>query len=135
MTVGLRAINPRPRALLNPALSDKEMRAGIRQYLQEVRRLLRRYPPPDPHSTYIRTEQLRDGWEIRVPSRYYGEIYNSTYYAAMVQGKDGVQRRLFRRKGWKNITTISRETSKRYGDIMNRRVVSALGIRPGNNNI
>ena len=135
MVVGLKAIQSRGFAKLNPQLSDKELRAGIRQYLREVRTLLRRYPPPDPQSRYIRTEQLRDGWKINVPSRYYGELTNSTFYAAMVQGKDGVQRRMFRQKGWKNITTISRETSKRYAEIMNRSVASALGIRPGSGSI
>lgn len=126
MTISLRAIRPRRFNLIDPLKTDIEARAGIREYLEHVKRQLQDYPPEHVGQRYVRTYKLQRGWKINIPSRYYGDLYNEMPYAGVVQGVRGVQQVRFRRWGWESITDIARRTAKDYHDIMNRRIRSGI---------
>jgi len=75
---------------------DPHLKKFLRGYTQQT---LKIYPPVPPQSTYIRTGELRRGWDVTV-NRYAGEaaIVNRTEYAKWVIGKE--QTRFHGRTGW-----------------------------------
>ena len=142
MPLSLTAIRPRRLQIVNP-ISDSDARAALREYLNTVKREMEYYPPERPETTYARTGRLGSSWSIYIPSRYFGELTNSTYYAGYVQGpRTGAssgedideeggaagrvrQRSQFRRWGWKSITDVSRKHAHLFAEAMNRRIASS----------
>jgi len=137
VAVSLRAIVPKKFRVINPARVEVEMRAGMREYLEEVQKIMQdNYETAIPSPSYTRTETLRKGWKVHVRSNNFGECVNAVRYAGLVQGpnRPAVNERVrqqarFRRKKWKSISDVVRETAKKYPQAMNRRIKSTLEKR------
>lgn len=137
MAVSLKAIVPRTFRVINPARVEVEMRAGMREYLEEVKKIMQdNYNTAEPSPAYTRTNKMRRGWVVAVRSNNFGELTNSVRYAGLVQGpnRPSVNERVrqqarFRRRGWKSISDVARETRHSYARTMNRRIKSTLEKR------
>jgi hypothetical protein len=137
MSVSLRAIVPKKFRIINPGRVEIEMRAGMREYLEEVKKIMQdNYETAEPSPSYTRTNKMRRGWRVAVRSNNFGELTNSVRYTGLVQGpnRPSVNERVrqqarFRRRGWKSISDVVRDTKHRYERVMNRRIRSTLERR------
>lgn len=137
MAVSLRAIRPRAFRLIVPTRVEVEARAGMREYLEEVKKIMQdNYNTARPSPGYTRTNTMRKGWRVIVRSNNFGDLVNAVHYTSLVQGPNRntttgrvTQQARFRERGWLSISDVARNTKKRYARIMNRRIKSTLEKR------
>ena len=137
MAVSLRAIRPRVFRVIIPTRVDIEARAGMREYLDEVKKIMQdNYETARSSPGYTRTNRMRKGWKVRVPSNNFGDLINDVRYTSLVQGPNRntttgrvLQQARFRERGWLSISDVARDTKHRYERIMNRRIKSTLERR------
>lgn len=143
MPISFRAIRPSRFKTIHPEVTKQAARDGIREYLKEVEKIMKdNYNTAEVGRVYKRRgnqarrgyKGVRGSWRIHVQSHNFGELLNDAKdergrpLAAFVQGPrpGGVgptyQSREMRKRGWKSITDVTRETRRRYVEIMNRKV-------------
>ena len=65
---------------------EKARRKALSIAAGKVQRMIRKYPPPPPNSTYIRTNRLHDGWKTET-KKDHARVFNGVSYAPFVQGE------------------------------------------------
>jgi hypothetical protein len=136
MTTVLKAIRPRRLQLVDPDHVYSNVSHGLEAYLNSVKKKMQGdYGRVTPKPNYTRTQRLYRGWEIHMLQPGVGELVNNTPYAVYAQGPrshgqgpGAHQAAAMRRRGWRSITDVARDTKKDYYEIMNRAVKGRSGF-------
>jgi hypothetical protein len=152
--LSLKAITPKRLFKVNEAALTLNLRTNMESYLNYVRaqmqedynrvpeRTSNNYKAKPPIRKYKRTNRLQRGWKVSpvgfVNGTMTGIVYNNVSYAGYVQGPNRTiesearadleqvrQSRKLRKRGWRSISDVARQTRKRFDTVMNR---SILGI-------
>lgn len=128
MAVTLKAIRPKKFKNLDPTRTKANVRKGMQNYLESVKKQLQEYPEQK-NTAYTRRYRLKRGWTIAKNDGTEGLLVNGIWYAVYAQGPRGGgrgkgerQTQIMRSLGWKSISDIARETRPRFKQIMNRAV-------------
>jgi hypothetical protein len=142
MTVSLKAIRPSKFKTINAAVTKQAARDGIKEYLNEVKQIMKDNYNTAQEGKYKRRNTGKRGgytgvggsWVVSVRSHNFGVLTNDAKdergrpLAAFVQGPrrgrvgPDFQSQEMRDRGWKPITDVVRATAKRYEEIMNRKI-------------
>lgn len=134
--ISYRSITPKQFRLIDSRVVDRNLRDGMREYLEKVKKIMQdNYNTTQSPTVYKRTYELQKGWKVYVRSNNYGDLINDAtektgrrkQYAAYVQGPrtGGVGQRqtpFMRRRGWKSITDVTRETRRDFVKVMSRKI-------------
>jgi len=76
--------------------------------------------PPQPPTTYQRTNQLRDNWKV-TPKRTEVKIENRTSYAGYVQGDD-TQAYVHKLTGWQTLVKTAEQSLDEFVKLLKKQV-------------
>ena len=138
MTIRLVAITPKHLRLIDDNQMLLNMSHGTEAYLNTVRKEMQSdygRVPITPNYP-VRTYALSRGWEIHMdPGGFSGELVNTTGYAVFVQGprrhggrtsSGHAQTAVMRRRGWRSITDVARETRREYIQMVNKSIKGSV---------
>ena len=97
-------------------LNPRQLEAALLAAGKTVESEMKEYPPPPPASTYVRTYNLRDSWNVKPQRRDFSVIVeNTAEYAPYVQG-DKLQASIHRGR-WK---TLKKTAESKKDEIVNK---------------
>lgn len=140
MPVSMKSITPRRLFKMNGPAFVSASRANMRLYLKTVAIQMRKYPPQQGNSNYVRTGLLKEGWSdasIQVNADgSEGTLINPVEYAGFVQGprrhgerteeSGSHQSDRNRKLGWESITDVARRTRPYFENLMNRSIKAGI---------
>lgn len=140
--VSLKAITPKRLRLIDENKLRVTLAYNMRSYLEYVRvQMQANYNSVAPSPTYTRTHALQQGWEIVEPvTAEQGTLVNNVRYSGFVQGPNRIresgdlgndimrvqQSAAMRKRGWKSISDVARESKKRFKTVMNRSITGSV---------
>ena len=84
----------------------------MQQSVNHIKRVMKKYPPKPPQSTYRRTRQLGNKWTTKVTNRgRTGEIGNDVKYGRWVQDATR-QVKVHKATGWPTIQDVVKSNAK-----------------------
>lgn len=134
MPLGLQAIRPKRFELIDPGAVVADLEKSNREYVLKVGRQMADYPSQRP-TKYVRTGDYGRGWTapgaVRA-SATEATLVNQVPYSVWVGGPNPShgqpgQTKDMRKRGWKSITDVARETKREYVQLVNK----AIRGRPG----